>query len=623
MNGTDTSRGYPLRCSTWPWATSAAIRTTASSASPTPTRPAARPTPIWYVGDGNPLTFPSNVPTVTYGSGGSKEFPVRSTTTVNGIPIPDVGNIKIAASGTTIYAAVTWATNGLLRGRRQHPEVHHEEHRRRPDLDGPATALANYLGTQGWYDSTIVVSADEPEHRLRRRRRLPGHAQQQSWSTRRRRGHLDGHLGRQHRQRPAHRRPRHGLRSPGPADRRQRRRRLAPTTRPANAWTDINGNLAITTLQRHRHDPTNPNIILGGSQDNGTELVHRQPGCGRTIDDGDGGLVPLRPEQPRHRLPRRQRPACRSPPTAARPGPPSSTSARACTSRSLVDPVNSAAARRRQRLGAQSSRSRSTAGRPGRRPERANLPSARSPVAAVRRPTRGPSSPTRASRGRRQGGQHLRPQHHLRHRRLPGLRHQGPRPDWVEPLPGRLGFGGIAISDLDGRSAQPRHRLRRRQRRPERRPGRVFKTTDAGQTWTDITGDLPDVPVWKLVIDPRTGTLYVGTDHGVCSLPQRTANRQLAAVRRRHARRPGDDLDLNVNTEHADGRHLRPQRLPDSTWTTSRPTPAPSASTSGSSTWTGPVVFDRADHRSRRDGNQALPNGPPPPRSRSPGPSAT
>ncbi len=45
--------------------------------------------------------------------------------------------------------------------------------------------------------------------------------------------------------------------------------------------------------------------------------------------------------------------------------------------------------------------------------------------------------------------------------------------------------------------------------------GRVFVSTNAGLTWTDITRNLPDVPVWDLVIDPRSGLLYLGNDLGV------------------------------------------------------------------------------------------------------------
>jgi uncharacterized repeat protein (TIGR01451 family) len=46
-------------------------------------------------------------------------------------------------------------------------------------------------------------------------------------------------------------------------------------------------------------------------------------------------------------------------------------------------------------------------------------------------------------------------------------------------------------------------------------PGHVFKTTDGGQTWTNVSGDLPDVPVNTLVLSPTDpNTLYAGTDVG-------------------------------------------------------------------------------------------------------------
>ncbi len=44
----------------------------------------------------------------------------------------------------------------------------------------------------------------------------------------------------------------------------------------------------------------------------------------------------------------------------------------------------------------------------------------------------------------------------------------------------------------------------------------VFKSTDLGQTWTDITGNLPEFPVNDIVIDPDLpGRMIVGTDAGV------------------------------------------------------------------------------------------------------------
>ncbi|HZC26176.1 MAG TPA: hypothetical protein VE287_04080, partial [Actinopolymorphaceae bacterium] len=46
-------------------------------------------------------------------------------------------------------------------------------------------------------------------------------------------------------------------------------------------------------------------------------------------------------------------------------------------------------------------------------------------------------------------------------------------------------------------------------------PGHVFKTTDGGHSWTNVTGNLPNSPVNSLVIDPSyPNTLYAGTDVG-------------------------------------------------------------------------------------------------------------
>jgi uncharacterized repeat protein (TIGR01451 family) len=47
------------------------------------------------------------------------------------------------------------------------------------------------------------------------------------------------------------------------------------------------------------------------------------------------------------------------------------------------------------------------------------------------------------------------------------------------------------------------------------KPGHVFKTADGGQSWRDISGNLPDSPVNSVILDPSfANTLYVGTDVG-------------------------------------------------------------------------------------------------------------
>jgi hypothetical protein len=44
----------------------------------------------------------------------------------------------------------------------------------------------------------------------------------------------------------------------------------------------------------------------------------------------------------------------------------------------------------------------------------------------------------------------------------------------------------------------------------------VFRTTNRGASWVDISGNLPDGPANDLIVDPLdTSTLYVGTDFGI------------------------------------------------------------------------------------------------------------
>jgi hypothetical protein len=47
--------------------------------------------------------------------------------------------------------------------------------------------------------------------------------------------------------------------------------------------------------------------------------------------------------------------------------------------------------------------------------------------------------------------------------------------------------------------------------------GHIFRTTNGGAIWNDISGNLPNIPVWSLQIDPSTtpNTLYIGAEDGV------------------------------------------------------------------------------------------------------------
>jgi len=55
-------------------------------------------------------------------------------------------------------------------------------------------------------------------------------------------------------------------------------------------------------------------------------------------------------------------------------------------------------------------------------------------------------------------------------------------------------------------------------------PGHVFRSTDGGATWTDISGALPDEPFNSLAVSPNPNEnkeVYVGSDSGVYVNSQR------------------------------------------------------------------------------------------------------
>ena len=133
------------------------------------------------------------------------------------------------------------------------------------------------------------------------------------------------------------------------------------------------------------------------------------------------------------------------------------------------------------------------------------------------------------------------------------LRHQEPRPELDRPhlQPGRAG----SIVDIE---VDPRNRDTIYAVRAAFGGGHVFRSTDAGRTWINISNDLPNLPTWRIVIDPRNGFLYAGTDEGVFSTNGGDAGTASASACRwcRSATRTQPDL------QHARRRHLRPQRLP-------------------------------------------------------------
>jgi hypothetical protein len=73
--------------------------------------------------------------------------------------------------------------------------------------------------------------------------------------------------------------------------------RLDNPTPGSIAWSNINGNLQITQFNGIALDPTDLNIAYGGSQDNGTAKFTDSLGWNQ-IKDGDGGFIRVEPNHP-------------------------------------------------------------------------------------------------------------------------------------------------------------------------------------------------------------------------------------------------------------------------------------------------------------------------------------
>jgi autotransporter-associated beta strand protein len=121
--------------------------------------------------------------------------------------------------------------------------------------------------------------------------------------------------------------------------------------------------------------------------------------------------------------------------------------------------------------------------------------------------------------------------------------------------------------------------------------GRVFETTNAGQTWINITHNLPNVPAWALTIDPRNGQLYVGNDLGVYTSTNagQTWTRFGAGLPEVQVTDIVLNMGLNTLTVSTYGRGAF-QLFLDGTQANG----GAFAETSGSSVWTGPVFLTGA-----------------------------
>ena len=90
--------------------------------------------------------------------------------------------------------------------------------------------------------------------------------------------------------------------------------------------------------------------------------------------------------------------------------------------------------------------------------------------------------------------------------------------------------------------------------------GHVFKTSNGGTNWTDISGNLPNLPVNDLVVDADLGnTLYIATDAGV--MVSTNAGATWSSLGNGLPMRSGSCAGIEPQIPYPESRHPRPQRM--------------------------------------------------------------
>lgn len=116
--------------------------------------------------------------------------------------------------------------------------------------------------------------------------------------------------------------------------------------------------------------------------------------------------------------------------------------------------------------------------------------------------------------------------------------------------------------------------------------GKVFRTTDGGQNWVNITSNLPDSPAWTVRVNPRSGDVFIGNDLGVYVLPGGVGNwnRFGAGLPQVQVRQIVINTVTNTITVGTYGRGVFQAQLDDS-----RADGGVIRGVTGSSVWTGAV----------------------------------
>lgn len=138
--------------------------------------------------------------------------------------------------------------------------------------------------------------------------------------------------------------------------------------------------------------------------------------------------------------------------------------------------------------------------------------------------------------------------------------------------------------------------------------GGVWMSTNAGQSWTQLpTLGLPALPAWTIVLDPRTGNLYLGTDNGVFQLAAGGTGWTQFGSGIDNVQVKQLDLNQTLNTLTAGtyGQGMHTLYLQDFQM---QPNGGALRSVSGTAVWTGPVILTGPTTLSAV-GSQSLQNG--------------
>ncbi len=364
-------------------------------------------------------------------------------------------------------------------------------------------------------------------------------------------------------------------------------------------WKNLNGNLRITTLNGVDSHPTDFRIGLAGSQDNGTELFNNDAAWAH-VDGGDGGIVHYNQKNPLlayHVLNGRLRKSTNGGLSWVDVTTLSSPTAGGLYFPFLVDAVNPS----RLLVGGFTTALQESSN-DGTSWISLNAPIGVGALAIASYQGTFQADPSFALVPDRQantydpdtiyitdGGNFSLTKNH-------GL-------SWVSRnIPGS---GTIVDLAVDPTNRDTVYAIRSSSN-GSTNPNRVYKTTDAGRTWTNITGNLPSIPTYRIIVDPRNGNLYVGNDNGVWILPNgvgTTWNRFGAGMPQVQSKEMVLNQALNTLTVGTYGRSMYQLFLTDYL-----PSSGALRAVSGSSVWTGPVVLT-GDTTISVSGTQALQNG--------------